>query len=60
MKIGAFYRAPLQIKDTTSTFVNGGRVPEKIDFEFLKKKTQKTGKIYVLATVYSYPDTLRC
>jgi hypothetical protein len=36
MKIGAFYRAPLQIKETTSTFVNGGCVPEKIDFELKK------------------------
>jgi hypothetical protein len=29
------------LKETTSTFVNGGPIPEKIDFEFLGK-TQKT------------------
>jgi hypothetical protein len=46
---------------STSTFVNGGPIPEKIDFEFLLKN-EKTGKIYVIASikpVYSYPDTLR-
>ena len=49
------------MKETTSTFVNGGPNPEKIDFEF-SEKTQKTGKFYVIASIksiYSYPDTLR-